>query len=460
MDPSTLHAALAQRRERAVVDVQRLLEQLSRIDRWVGGPLPDDLAAHLRSDRRRLADELADLLVDWYGAGGGIDLLEIDTAGYPPDGGVGDVAPEGTDMVVELDGPQLGAEPDGAQVFDELDGSTGFDEPDGPKLAAELGAAAEAVEAPSEEPPPPPPVPPASGEALAALANHFGAGGYLARPSATPPGRAPLGPLLQTVREARVSGGSGAAARRAVQLLPGWLGLLSDDQVLLGEWLAAELRALQEAGGEEDAAPLRRALTEHQRTHQAGFVHGLALHHSPRRGSWAEDARWAWTTLERRAADEEDTDELAIPGRTPRPPTTRLRPAAPEEDEAERDTPVPVDWPCFSCTRGKRAVLVGGDPREPNRLRLEAAFEFAELRWEKTEFTRNGLQKVRDRVRAGGVDLVIVLSRFVGHDTDQVIQPACREHGVPFVPVPKGYGVVGVRLAIERHLGGRGSGGA
>lgn len=41
-------------------------------------------------------------------------------------------------------------------------------------------------------------------------------------------------------------------------------------------------------------------------------------------------------------------------------------------------------------------------------------------------------------------------TRFVGHDADQVILPACKDAGVPFVPVQTGYGVAGVRCAIAR----------
>lgn len=121
------------------------------------------------------------------------------------------------------------------------------------------------------------------------------------------------------------------------------------------------------------------------------------------------------------------------------------------DDEAET-SPIPDDWGWWPATRGRRGVMVGGDPREPNRIRLERAFGFAELAWEQAEHSRNSLQKVRERVRAGGVDLVLILTRFVGHDADQVIMPACREAGVPLVPVKTGYGVAGIRMAIERYL--------
>lgn len=95
--------------------------------------------------------------------------------------------------------------------------------------------------------------------------------------------------------------------------------------------------------------------------------------------------------------------------------------------------------------------MVGDGPREPNRVRLEQAFGLGELAWEQAEHSRNSLQKVRDRVKAGSVDLVMILTRFVGRDSDHLILPACKDAGVPFVPVKSGYGVVGIRRAIERY---------
>ena len=122
------------------------------------------------------------------------------------------------------------------------------------------------------------------------------------------------------------------------------------------------------------------------------------------------------------------------------------------DDEPEGESPLPPDWAWWTRTRGKRAVMVGGSPRELNRARLEKTFGFAELDWMPAEFRRNSLQTVRDGVRNGGVDIVILLRSFVGHDADQVILPACREHDVGWVSVEQGYGVVRVKQGIERFL--------
>lgn len=129
--------------------------------------------------------------------------------------------------------------------------------------------------------------------------------------------------------------------------------------------------------------------------------------------------------------------------------------AANEPEEAEASTEevyLPPEWGWWGRTKGRRALMIGGSPRELNRARLEKVFGFSSLEWLPAEHRRNSLVSVRNRVRAGGVDVVLILRSFVGHDADEIILPACRETGVDWVHVDQGYGVVRVRQAIERFL--------
>ncbi len=121
------------------------------------------------------------------------------------------------------------------------------------------------------------------------------------------------------------------------------------------------------------------------------------------------------------------------------------------EDVQEATVSVPSDWLGFKLTKGKRVIMVGGEPREESRVRIEKAFLMAELDWEGTESKSMGSQKVRDRVLAGKVDLIIIL-RFNGHSVDQVILPACRSTHTPFVYIPNGYGIDAIRQQIERLI--------
>ena len=122
-----------------------------------------------------------------------------------------------------------------------------------------------------------------------------------------------------------------------------------------------------------------------------------------------------------------------------------------DTDSVVPEAAIPESWAFRHLTVGKRAVMVGGDSREINRRRIQEAFGFSSLEWVKTEFKKRELQDLRDRVTRGGVDMVILLTSFVGHSADDIVQPACKSTGTPFVPVEIGYGIVRIRAAIERH---------
>lgn len=255
-------------------------------------------------------------------------------------------------------------------------------------------------------------------------------------------------------------------------------------------------------------------LTAFSKREQPGYVVGLSRHHRPVRTSWLEDAEAWWERLrgigapetpapaspnverlltslanavgeleaaegEAKEAAEADVRRRArdalsggVASRDPRmirictPVATLLDGAEfrvlrkmirEEADEAAAEDPddredVPADWAWWGRTRARRAVIVGGDPREPNRQRIQRVFQFSELEWVPAEFRRNPLQSVRERVRAGKIDLVIILGAFVGHDADEVILTACKDRGVDCVHVDKGYGVSRIRASIERYI--------
>jgi len=129
-----------------------------------------------------------------------------------------------------------------------------------------------------------------------------------------------------------------------------------------------------------------------------------------------------------------------------------------QQDDAEFEAEVaaghaepPRGWPLLDMVRGRRAVLIGGDRREEARVRIQAAFELESLDWVSTDHSRH-FQSVANRVASGGCDLVILLRRFIGHDVDRIIIPACRAAGVPWVSVERGYGVAQIRASMDRFL--------
>jgi hypothetical protein len=253
-------------------------------------------------------------------------------------------------------------------------------------------------------------------------------------------------------------------------------------------------------------------LTHYLRTEQPGFSYGLARSHGPRNDSWEDDAAGHHEELRRllpdmrlepankdkllakvselatEMADAPPFAEAAVASQLVRaigkaldegvnPRDTKLvnlatpwtellddgrfkslRRAIREEQSSGEASlertydAIPEDWAWWGRTEGRRAVILGGSPRETNRARLQEEFHFAELVWDPAEHKRNVLQRLRDRIRSGGVDLVIVLRRFVGHDTDDVVVRACKESGTDWVHVEHGYGVNQVQAAVERFL--------
>lgn len=106
--------------------------------------------------------------------------------------------------------------------------------------------------------------------------------------------------------------------------------------------------------------------------------------------------------------------------------------------------------------RHLKVLLVGGEPREQHRQRLEAATGVERLEW--APATRGGgtgkLQSTAESIRHGSWDAVVLLPRFCGHDVDAVLVPACKSSGTPWLHVRGGYGVGPIREAV-RELASR-----
>ena len=116
------------------------------------------------------------------------------------------------------------------------------------------------------------------------------------------------------------------------------------------------------------------------------------------------------------------------------------------------DVPLPADWPLWSITRGKTAILVGGEPREAPRARIQAAFEFETLLWAHSSDIR-AMQRLADRIHGGSPDLVILLARFISHKVTDILMPALRDGQVAWASVERGYGVTAIQRALERYRG-------
>lgn len=118
------------------------------------------------------------------------------------------------------------------------------------------------------------------------------------------------------------------------------------------------------------------------------------------------------------------------------------------DESPTRPTAVPPDWPYFAHTAGKKAVIVGGEPRAERLKRLEEAFRFSELEWLDKAHSGGAIDSIVERMRSGSLDMVIALRAFSSHKlTDKLFANQCETCRLVLADT---YGVTQVRLGIER----------
>lgn len=137
----------------------------------------------------------------------------------------------------------------------------------------------------------------------------------------------------------------------------------------------------------------------------------------------------------------------------------RLRQAIRDLEQAEREdngTPttegLPADWPWWSHTVGRRALLLSTDVAPETAARIEHAFGLASLTALAGDEWAPDPEPIARQLAGAGADLVLV----AGEDPDEpllrAIVRACQVRGLPWVHVEHGLGVIRVRMAIERFL--------
>ncbi len=511
-----LREQLAAERDVRVSELAALLREARRIADWRAAELPDELRAYLGLKEGEVALAVLEIISVWTRRGGEVELtaerlgggrfagVQSADARAAASGAsvvLGEDAEPETITEQTIPGVMIGAlVRDGARVVAPT-APVRVDRPQGdrPRGAAVIAPPAAA-----------------SDDAKKQLADRFGKAfvvGTARAPDTAPRDwRLELGAVLSAFdHPADDDDAEIARITRAIAEADRWRPFPKEVQRDLVGLCATRLRRLQDERERNGIDELFSHLSAWSKREHPGFVNGLSRGHRPTRASWSEDAEAYITRLSVPSVEAPRPNvekilrdiagvmpDLDVPdagireavqsqfrrllrqaldaGASPRDPRLvkvcaarmvdleghefrALRHHAREDAEAEADeaedarpAAIPEDWKWWGRTRGKRAIMVGGDPREPNRLRLMEAFAFGELEWLPAEGRRNSLQAARDRVRAGKVDVVIILGSFVGHDADEVILPACREHSVDWVHIDRGYGIVRTKRAIERFL--------
>ncbi len=107
----------------------------------------------------------------------------------------------------------------------------------------------------------------------------------------------------------------------------------------------------------------------------------------------------------------------------------------------------------LTVTQGLRALMIGGSVREDVRRTLQRLFDFDRLDWEPYEDAKPAvLDSLEQRVRNHGVDLVILLRSFIGHQVSDRLRPLCQSQEIPCLMVEHGYGPAQVGETLRKGL--------
>lgn len=344
--------------------------------------------------------------------------------------------------------------------------------------------------------------PPASRDALLALASR----GFRAAPVRVAAPATPPPATFHFAEPGPVTADNAAAAlaelQQACASFDAWTLHTQATQQAALAYVAARLRQLQDEvpglpsevqSGIERLFP---ALTRYSETERPGWVYGLSRAHAPRGTGWLDEAGRAWRALPHRVADAPqaalaaveavlegdgeaedlraavlvawETNDAAVRaalgeilvGHSDRLQGTKalktLRARLQEREKTDADateaadaaSPVPEDWAWSALTTGARVLLAGGDRAAATR-RLTTAFRFAGI----THVTGHQIRKVQSAAeQVQGVDLVIVIVRFLSHRASGIVIEACRSVGTRYVIVGEGTSIAQVRRAIEEQV--------
>lgn len=491
--PDAIHRSVEAALERAIRSHEALLRRATRlvaVDEVRAGAWaalrPDEAA------RDEACHDLGVAILTWVRSGGRLELVELGAA--PLDGDVqpgGRAAPAGAPggppRPASEAGGGHGSRPPAASP--DASGPAGLDAPgsvgDSP-APSPLGA--------------PTPAAPAD---IAALASRWAEGAPI-RPTPQAPSSPleRLGPLpdLTTPR----------ARKRELTRLhteahqrEGWSWLSAARQRALVAHIAARAHDLQGAHSGSLSKPQRgllaqlfAELTRFQTTARPGFVHGLRRNVGPQGASWRADAEATLRELdvpaipdgdgllsaveEAIASGREDhimdaldqaiqggvssrdsriltladpfRDALEAAGRckTLRKALASMAGADPTDDATAATDEVPAAAPdVLEHTRGRKALIVGGDRIGRRAARLEAALGLTKLDWDSGHSSRR-VASLSERVAAGTYDLVILLQRYLSHKVTDLLMPSLKAaEGTLVVWCERGSGLPALERAVR-----------
>ena len=91
-------------------------------------------------------------------------------------------------------------------------------------------------------------------------------------------------------------------------------------------------------------------------------------------------------------------------------------------------------------TRGRHAILIGGQPEEEHRRRLERDLALESLRWLRVAHGESFEVSAGPALSGEHVTLAMVMTRWRSHRDGPAARSICRDRGIALVELPGGYG--------------------
>jgi hypothetical protein len=122
-----------------------------------------------------------------------------------------------------------------------------------------------------------------------------------------------------------------------------------------------------------------------------------------------------------------------------------------EEQKPARDEDDELVAAARAIVQGRDAVLIGGQPVEAHRTRLEQGLGLKSLNWVRVAH-HEPFTAAESAIARPGVGLVLIMTRWRSHRDGPAARAACRAAGVPLVELPAGYNLRQVAHRIVAQL--------
>lgn len=252
---------------------------------------------------------------------------------------------------------------------------------------------------------------------------------------------------------------------------PGWVNGLTRGRGPSAEtWLDEALcwwEQLRLASGVFNDTPLHSpeetSIFEKHITEIRGWIQESRVAPDEARGMCVEKARAAIRSARQQGLPLNDARLLKVASELydllPEPEFLGLRQAVRDQERVLRETrgdyepePIPTEWRWWGQTLGRRAWLLGSDPRESRRLQIERSFGFGALSWFPWDGSPSSGPGIIDRLENGSVDLIILVQASLDLQRARDILKTATEAGVPCAHLEAPAGVTRTRQALERYL--------